>query len=105
MSLQTSRNNDDYIEFVEQHPDSYDSIFEVLKVSEKGATLGDVSMRLNIPENILESCFDIIVSSWNSFFSKGRIIYNPENNKYYYLSPLDPRAMERYPKLTRSFIV
>ena len=31
--------------------------------------------------------------------TKGRIIYNSEDKKYYYLSPSDPRSRERKPKI------
>ena len=91
--------DDDYINFIEKNPDTYDSIFEALRVSNIGISSSDLSYQLEIPEKILVQCFHIIISGWNTFFSKGRIVYNDRDNKYYYLDPNDPRSRERNPKI------
>ena len=45
MSLQRSRNNDDYIEFVEQHPESYDSISRSPSVVKDASIKEDLKRR------------------------------------------------------------
>lgn len=91
--------SNEYIDFIEKKTRTYDSIFEALQVSNIGITSSDLSYQLDIPEKILLQCFKIIIHSWNTFFTKGRIIYNERDNKYYYLDPEDPRSRERKPKI------
>lgn len=89
----------EYIDFIEKNPDTFDNIFDALRVSNIGITSLDLSYQLDIPENILLQCFNIIISGWNTFFTKGRIIFNERDNKYYYLDSNDPRSRERKPKI------
>ena len=98
-SCNINRIDKDYIGYIEKYPNTYDNIFETIKVLKMGITLSDLSFQLDIPKKIVYQCLIIIKNGWNTFFSKGRIIYNAKDSKYYYLNPSNPIARDRNPKI------
>ena len=82
---------------------TFEKVCKYLKENQ-GKTFEDIVNYLGEEDNKKGMRFlvDVWVNHWNSFFqSGGRIVVN--NDKYFCLSPRNPKSRERYP-IIQSFI-